>query len=620
MRKRSWYHTIFLLGMLVVLAAFGPPTDPPITDAAKSGDAEQVRQLIESGEDVNAAEGDGMTALHWAAERNDVESTELLLNAGADLTAETRIGAFTPLLVAARSGSADVVEALLKAGADPNVETTTAETSALHFAAAAGSARAVRTLVEHGADIDAEEVSSGHTPLMFAAAYNRTEAVDALIELGADITRTNRTEDMAEREREDQKLRQERNERMQEKWAEEEEGEEADDPESSASEEGSSEEAVSGEDEGASEARSEDGARAEEDEESGESSEEQREEYAAEEDEEEEPQPLSYAQLVGGYGGFSAVHLAAREGNREIVHRLLDAGADINQVSEGDQSTPLLIATINGHWDLALELLERGADPNIASEHGATPLYGVINLQWAPRAFYPQPRAQLNQDAEYLEVMEAFLEAGANPNARLERHLWYKSYNFDVLGINSWGATPFWRAAYATDVDAMKLLVEYGADPHITTKRPAERRRGYGGGDDTDHSGLDPVDFGGPSLTALHAASGAGYGEGYAANAHEHVPGGWLPSVRYLVEEHGLDVNARDHNGFTPLHHAAARGDVEVIEYLVEQGADVTAVARSGHTTADMANGPVQRVPPYPEAIELLESLGSHNNENCRSC
>jgi ankyrin repeat protein len=90
--------------------------------------------------------------------------------------------------------------------------------------------------------------------------------------------------------------------------------------------------------------------------------------------------------------------------------------------------------------------------------------------------------------------------------------------------------------------------------------------------------------------------------------------------VQYLVEELGADVNARDANGFSPLHWAASRGDNEVIHYLVSKGADATVVSRSGQTTADMANGPVQRISPFPETIELLESLGSVNNNNCVSC
>jgi len=90
--------------------------------------------------------------------------------------------------------------------------------------------------------------------------------------------------------------------------------------------------------------------------------------------------------------------------------------------------------------------------------------------------------------------------------------------------------------------------------------------------------------------------------------------------MRFLVEECGADVNLRDANGYTPVHHAASRGDNEMIQYLVEKGADVTGVSRKGETTADMANGPIERVPPYPDTIELLIRLGSKNNHNCLSC
>jgi len=79
-------------------------------------------------------------------------------------------------------------------------------------------------------------------------------------------------------------------------------------------------------------------------------------------------------------------------------------------------------------------------------------------------------------------------------------------------------------------------------------------------------------------------------------------------------------VNARDHNGYTALHHAAARGDDSMILYLVEQGGDVTVVSRRGQTTADMANGPVSRISPFPAIVALLESLGSINNHNCMTC
>ena len=165
------------------------------------------------------------------------------------------------------------------------------------------------------------------------------------------------------------------------------------------------------------------------------------------------------------------------------------------------------------------------------------------------------------------------------------------------------------------------MLTAYGADPSVATiRRPDRRRPAWDGDAVADKSGLPTVPLGGPGVYPIHAASGVGYGQGFAANSHRHAPDGWLPSVKFLVDELGADVNARDYEGYTALHHAASRGDTEMILYLVEKGADVTVISREGQTTADMANGPYQRTQPYPEAIALLESLGSENNHNCQSC
>jgi hypothetical protein len=152
--------------------------------------------------------------------------------------------------------------------------------------------------------------------------------------------------------------------------------------------------------------------------------------------------------------------------------------------------------------------------------------------------------------------------------------------------------------------------------------KPAGRpRTGDGGREQVqDVSGLPPVPVGGPAVTPLQAAAGVGYGEGFAANSHRYAPGGPMPAVKYLVEELGADVNAVDHEGNTALHHAAARGDNEMILYLVSKGADVTKVNRAGQTTADMANGPVQRIQPFPETVALLVKLGAKNNNKCVSC
>jgi ankyrin repeat protein len=547
------------------------------------GDAAAVRALVQQRADVNAPEGDGMTALHWAAERGDADIAALLLKAGARAQAETRIGRYTPLHVAAKSGSAAVVRALVDAGANVNAATATGAVP-LHFAAASGSSEAVATLLDRGADVNAREPQWGQTPLMFAAAAGRTAAVRTLVARGADVGATARVVDISTRSVEDSASSRARNARVAEIQRQ-----------LAAKAAGTSQAAAAGGARGR--ARGADG------------------------DNGNEPEPLGYADLVGAQGGLTALLLAAREGLADTTMTLIDAGADINQVSASDHTSPLLIAAINGHFDLALQLLQRGADVRVASDAGATPLYGVLNMQWAPKARHPQPAKYMQQQTGYLELAEALLKAGADPNARLRKSLWYTTYNRDLLSVDRTGATPFWWAAYTLDVPAMKLLLKYGADPNIPTAKVPERYE-EGGPDPNvpDRSGLPPIPWGGPAVFPIHAASGVGYGLGFAGNTHRHVPDGWLPAVKFLVEELGADVNTRDHNGYTPLHHAASRGDNELIRYLVSKGADPKAVSRTGQTTVDMANGPVQRVQPYPDTIALLESLGAKNNHRCVSC
>jgi ankyrin repeat protein len=279
------------------------------------------------------------------------------------------------------------------------------------------------------------------------------------------------------------------------------------------------------------------------------------------------------------------------------------------------------MSIINGHFDLAMHLIERGADANAPAFNGVAPLFAVLNLQWAPKSLYPSPKAYQQQTTTYLELMQALLAKGADPNARVGRKVWYQAYNSDYAGFDEAGATPFFRAAYASDVAAMKLLAANGADPNIGTMKPAGRPfTGEGIRQIQDLSGVPPVPYGGPAILPLHAATGVGYGEGFAANSHRYAPTGFLPAIKYLVEEMGADVNGTDHEGNTPVHLCAARGDNECIKYLVSKGADVMRVNREGNTTVDMANGPVQRTQPYPEALALLEGLGAVNNHKCVSC
>src|SRR6266550_3959933 len=173
------------------------PASSPVADAAMRGDREAARALLKQGADVGAAQGDGMTALHWAAERGDAEMAEMLLYAGANVAVVTRIGQYTPLHLASHAGSAPVVEALNKAGANPAARTTNTGVTALHLAAASGNADVVKILLDHGADANAKESEWGQTPLMFAAAQNRADAIRVLLARGADPRIATKTIDIA---------------------------------------------------------------------------------------------------------------------------------------------------------------------------------------------------------------------------------------------------------------------------------------------------------------------------------------------------------------------------------------------------------------------------------------
>jgi len=657
--------SILLALQTVAVAVDAAAMRPPVVAAAQRGDADAVRTLLQNGADVNQAQGDGMTALHWAAQRGDARIAEMLLYAGANTAAGTRIGSYTALHMASKEGHADVVRALLAAHADANARTTTTGVVPLHLAAASPSAETLELLLAADTDVDVTERAWGQTPLMFAAGANRLENVRLLLDAGADVAATAAVVDTVAREKAD-KAAEKRivqvlaefkakaggdagwlprpdevqgaidfSRDIQRNWPN------VPDPECDPPQPAEQRQAAAqgaGEAQPAEEEKQEDSRPAHcfdaataaaggADARGG--GNEAATDADADDVDKEEAGSRSYGQLVGEWGGLTPLLHAVRQGYTEVALALLDAGADINQRSAGDGTTPLLMAAVNGQFDLLPLLLEHGADPNLASEAGTTPLFAVLERQWAPWAHYAHPIDYRRQKMTHLEAMQALLDAGADPNVRLEKHLWYAEFTTSVLvpaGLQYDGATPFWRAAQALDVDAMRLLREHGADPMIPTRKIPERRRGQrdpmpeAQEEKADPTGLPPVPVGGPYVYPLHAAAGAGYGQYFMAHAHRHVPDNWLAAVRYLVEECGYDVNMRDANGYTPLHHAAARGDNELIEYLLGKGADVMAVSRKGQTTADMANGPTQRVAPFPDTIKLLTGLGAVNNHNCVSC
>ena len=171
--------------LLLFAAGFNTAAaDAPLADAAESGNPESVRTLLGNRADVNQVQVDGMSALHWAAYHDDLETAKLLVQARAKVDVQNRYGV-TPLFLACTNGNAQLIELLLEAGADPNAKLRGNETP-LMTAARTGKLAPVKALLSHGAEVNAKE-RKGQTALMWAAADGHSEVVSALLEAGADF-------------------------------------------------------------------------------------------------------------------------------------------------------------------------------------------------------------------------------------------------------------------------------------------------------------------------------------------------------------------------------------------------------------------------------------------------
>ena len=596
--------------LAVVLAAGAAPPQDGLLDAARRGDADEVRALLEDGADPDFAQGDGLTALHLAAREGHLEIVDMLIGAGAETGAATRIGDYTPLHLASGAGHAEVVGALLTTGADPGAVTTSSGVTPLHLAAEARAGEdAVRRLLEHGAPVNARERSAGQTPLIFAAAAGQAASAAELLRHGADPSIATEVGDVLRRMATSRAAQGRLLEALSEIQR--------------ATEGGTAREPTASEVQAALAVQREFLA-------SG-AFQEQLADFHPDDlsnvvpawdtpagyvSENEIVQRPMYETLVGRTGGMTALLHAAREGHLEVARVLLDGGAEIDQVA-GDGASPLTLAALNGQFDIAMLLIERGADPDLATHtDGIAPLFAVLQTQWAFKfTDHPHPRAHDNQATTHMDVLNALLEAGADPDVPIRTHLWYSDFLRGKLGLNLTGATPFWRAALAQDLPAMKALVAHGADPDIPTTwpEPGMREGRQNDGRLQEDSGLPMIPEGTPNMYPIHAAAGGGY-MGLGAFLMNHVPNNFLNSVKYLVEEHGADVNLPDSWGYTPLHYASVRGGNDLIEYLVSQGADAGAISRLGQSTADMARGGRAGYfsrPSYPETVDLLLGLGS---------
>ena len=271
-----------------------------------------------------------------------------------------------------------------------------------------------------------------------------------------------------------------------------------------------------------------------------------------------QPAGRRYIFAVPPVTGFSPLIFAARAGHVDAVAALLDAGADVNDTVSDGQSV-LLVAVANANWDVADYLLDRGADPNLAGA-GWNALHQTVRTRRMNVGFgAPGPIPSGSTDS--IDVIRKMLAHGVEVNARMTRN---GMQDGQRNRLNRLGATAFFLASKVTDVEAMQVLLEGGADPLIPSAE---------------------------NTTPLMVAAGLdiwnpGEDGGSLGGQEEEV----LEAVRMLVEL-GNDVNAVNDLGETALHGAAFRGVNIVVEYLVEQGAKIDARDRNGWTPWAIAYG-----------------------------
>jgi ankyrin repeat protein len=282
-------------------------------------------------------------------------------------------------------------------------------------------------------------------------------------------------------------------------------------------------------------------------------------------------------------GSWTPLMYAARQNAIESARTLVAAGADVNAI-DPEGSTALLIAILNAHYDMAAALLELGADANQTDLTGTGPLYAAVDMHtMAPMVGRPSPKP--SGTLEPPDIIKLLLDKGANPNATLKRPAFGKHHDLAGDAFMGEGTTPLMRAARTGDVEAMRLLLDGGANP-------AARRKDLS--------------------TALHLAA-AGRGGGLPTGPRT-IPGASnIEAIKMLVEA-GLDVNAFNGNGQTALHAAAQRGLDDIVKTLAELGAKLDLRDKQRRTPLDLARGvgirnPEDDVPVRKSTVSLLQDL-----------
>ncbi len=263
-------------------------------------------------------------------------------------------------------------------------------------------------------------------------------------------------------------------------------------------------------------------------------------------------------------GDWTPLMYAARDGAIDAVRALADSGADLNLV-DPDGTTALTLAILNGHFDTAVELLEMGADPNVADRNGMTSLYAAVDMHTI-QTVWGRPMPLLEDETDPVEMVQALLAHAADPDAQLRRPIIGRHTRNTGDPALSEGTTALARAAKSGDAALMKVLLDGGANPHLTQ-----------------------VDL----TTVAMIAVGGGGQRVYPGSASVSTPATEEDSLAALalVVEAGVDLDAFNVNGDTAIHRAAARGADSIVSYLAERGVRLDTLDRRGRTPLDVALG-----------------------------
>jgi ankyrin repeat protein len=287
-------------------------------------------------------------------------------------------------------------------------------------------------------------------------------------------------------------------------------------------------------------------------------------------------------------GGFTALMFAARAGNDALVRRLVAKGADIN-LKNGDGASAAMVAMYNDRFDVAGTLIELGSDPNDGSLYVAAEMRDATTDQFAFDGSRRRPDYPNKLTA--LDLMRILLEKGADPNQRFQGQF----HSTHMPNTDRFDNTPFFRAAVAADVEALKVMVGHGAklDQMPPVEPEPERKPGditVGGRRANPNAGRTPAMVAmtggrGPAMTG-----GPAYIRDGAAPYRE--PGSRKPedAVALLLEA-GADPNAKSPDGTTLLHQAARLGNLEMIRALAKAKVDFSQKNDDGFTALDVAEG-----------------------------